>query len=306
MKNKGVFYSLLAIMLWGALFPLVKLGYKLFNIGSGMGAVGDILTFAGLRFLICGVIICIFAYFRDKKSYIPLKNNWGMVLVMGAFAIVLHYAFQYIGLNLTGGSKTAILKQLGAIFYICFAALFFPDDKLTLKKISGLILGIGGIIAINIGSGGFSFGMGDVLIIGASFCGVFSNIAGKKVFANVEPITATGISQAFGGAVLLAFGVVMGGSPKKFLPSNASQLILLVIIIFISIISYCVWYTVVKKENLSNLFIIKFSEPLFSALFSFLIINEDIFKWQYAVAFLLITSGVFIANIKDKIKGEKC
>ena len=27
---------------------------------------------------------------------------------------------------------------------------------------------------------------------------------------------------------------------------------------------------------------------------------------SFTVAFLLITSGVFIANIKDKIKGEKC
>ena len=292
-------------MLWGALFPLVKKGYELFDVGSGMKSVGDILTFAGLRFLICGVIICVFAYFRDKKTYIPLKKHWGMVLLMGVFAIVLHYAFQYVGLNLTGGSKTAILKQLGAIFYICFAALFFPDDKLTFKKVLGLILGIAGIVTINIGSGGLSFGLGDVLIIGSSFCVVFSNITGKKAFRNVEPITATGISQAFGGAILLIFGVCMGGSPKKFLPTNSSQLGLLLVIILLSIISYCVWYTVVKKENLSNLFIIKFSEPLFSALFSFLIISEDIFKWQYAVAFLLIVSGVCVANIKDKLKGVK-
>ena len=47
MKHKGVLSSLAVMLLWGLLFSLVKLGYKAFGIES----VGDILTFAGFRFL---------------------------------------------------------------------------------------------------------------------------------------------------------------------------------------------------------------------------------------------------------------
>lgn len=303
MKNKGIYTSLLVMLLWGLLFPMVKTGYKVFGVGTGMSAVGDILTFAGIRFLVCGVIICIYAAIKNRSSFKPVKSHLFPILISGLFAIILHYACTYIGLNITGGSKTAILKQLGAVFYICFAAVFFPDDKLTPKKLLGLVLGIGGIFAINFNSGSFSFGLGDILIIAASFCTVFANITSKKVFAFVEPIVSTGVSQVFGGGVLLLFGVLMGGDISIFIPNSFLKLIVLSVIILASIISYCLWFITVKKENLSKLFIIKFTEPLFSALFSWLIIGEDIFKWQYALAFVLISLGVCIANHKgSKIK----
>lgn len=301
MKNKGIFYSLLVMFLWGLLFPSVKKGYAVFGVGSGMGAVGDILTFAGIRFFICGIIICIYAAIKNKGSFKSLKGHLLPVLISGTFAIILHYAFTYIGLNLTGGSKTAILKQLGAVFYICFGALFFPEDKFNLKKALGLILGFGGIISINLGSDAGAFGVGDILIIAASFCTVFSNVTSKKVFKYVEPIVSTGVSQLFGGAVLLIIGFFIGGNPGKFVPVNFEQTGVWLIIIVASIISYCLWFVTVKKENLSKLFIIKFSEPLFSAVFSWLIIDEDIFKWQYLVAFILISLGVCVAEHKPRL-----
>ena len=296
MKNKGVFYSLLVMLLWGTLFPMVKKGYSLF----GASTPGDFLTFAGVRFVICGIIICVYVFIKNKNAFKPVKSNLFMVLLSGTFAIILHYACTYIALSMEGGSKTAILKQLGAVLYICFAPLFFKEDKFTLKKGLGLILGIGGIFAINAGGGAFTFKVGDLLIIGASFCTVFANITAKKVFANVEPIVSTGVSQVFGGAVLLIIGAIFGGNPAMFLPQKGEQFLIFGGIITASIFGYCIWYTVVKKENLSKLFIIKFSEPLFAAVFSWLILGEEIFQIKYLIAFLLISLGVVVANLKLK------
>lgn len=288
------------MLLWGLLFPMVKKGYAVFGVGSGIGAVGDILTFAGIRFFLCGIIICLYAAVKNKASFRQVKDHIVPVLLSGLFAIILHYAFTYIGLNLTGGSKTAILKQLGAVFYICFAAWFFPEERRSLKTVIGLVLGFGGIIVINISPDRITFGVGDVFIIAASFCTVASNIISKKVFRYTEPITSTGVSQLFGGAVLLIAGALSGGSPAKFFPVNAAQLGVFSVIIIASVISYCLWFVTVQKEKLSKLFIIKFSEPLFSALFSWLIIDEDIFQWQYLAAFVLIALGVCVADYEGK------
>lgn len=298
MKNKGVFYSLLVMMLWGFLFPTVKKGYAVF----GAETAGDFLTFAGVRFLICGIVICLYALLRDKTSFKAVKGNLFPIFLVGLFAIILHYSCTYIALSLTDGSKTAILKQLGAVFYICFAALFFPDDKFTLKKCIGLFLGIGGIFAINAGGGSFTFQIGDLLIIGASFCTVFANISGKKVFERVDPIVVTGVSQFMGGLALLFVGVAFGGNPLLFVPTKTNQFLVFGGILIASILSYCIWYTIVKKEKLSKLFIIKFSEPLFAAIFGWIIIGEDIFKLKYLIAFILISLGVTVANLKSKIK----
>ena len=85
-----------------------------------------------------------------------------------------------------------------------------------------------------------------------------------------------------------------------FVPTKLNQVLVFGGILMASILGYCIWYTIVKKENLSKLFIIKFSEPLFAALFGWIIIGENIFKIKYLVAFILISLGVVIANLKEK------
>ena len=170
-KNKGLLVSILVMILWGMLFPTVKLGYKVFGIET----IAEVLAFAGFRFLVCGAVITVFAAIRMPKDFRGLKSAWWQVLLAGVFAIILHYACTYVGLRTTDGSKTAILKQLGAVFYICFAALFFPEDRLTLPKVGGLALGILGIFAINTNLSGFHFQIGDLLILGASFCTVMNH-----------------------------------------------------------------------------------------------------------------------------------
>lgn len=293
-KSRGLVATLLVMLLWGLLFPLVKLGYKVFGILE----VGDILTFAGVRFFICGLLICIFCVVKDPKTFIAAKGKLFAVLMSGVFAIILHYGFTYIGLSLTDGSKTAILKQLGAVFYICFAGLFFKDDKLNARKLKALLLGIAGILVINMDIAGIHFHIGDLFVILASFCTVFSNVISKNVFEEVEPIVATGISQLFGGVILLVVGLCSGGQIDKMMPTDAEQWFILSTIVLASIISYCVWFMIVQRENLSKLFIIKFSEPLFAALFSAIILREDIFNIQYLLAFMLISAGIVLANKK--------
>lgn len=295
MKNKGLIYSFIVMLLWGLLFPSVKIGYRAFGISS----VGDILSFAGLRFLICGILITTFAVVRNPQGADVLKKHWHMVLLSGLFAIILHYGFTYTALSLTDGSKTAILKQLGAVFYICFAALFFADDRLTWQKVIGLVLGIGGILAINIDSSGIKFQIGDLLIIASSFCTVFSNITSKKVFQYVEPILSTGVSQLFGGIALLIVGMLSGGKIRTVIPKTGEQIIILAIILMASIISYCLWFIIVQKEKLSKLFMIKFSEPLFAAIFGWILLGEDMLNISYIAAFILISAGIVVANIKQ-------
>lgn len=292
-KNKSVFTALFVMLLWGSLFPAVKLGYRAFDITG----TGDILYFAGVRFTICGIAICIYAGLTDRKSYRAAFSCMLPILWSGVFAIILHYACTYSALRFTDTSKTAILKQVGTLFYVCFSSLFFKEDQLNAKKLIGVLIGFLGIVAINTSADGISFNVGDLLIICASFCAVISNIITKKVvFQTVSPIVSTGISQVFGGLVLLGIGTYMGGNMAFGLNSSIP---IMTYICVASSLSYCMWYMVVKSGELSKLFIIKFAEPLFACLFGALILGENIFKIQYLIAFVLISGGIYISN-KEK------
>ena len=45
-----------------------------------------------------------------------------------------------------------------------------------------------------------------------------------------------------------------------------------------------------------------FAEPMFACIFGAMLLGEDIFKWQYPVAFILISGGILLANKRKKEK----
>ena len=298
MKNKNlkmILLTLVVMALWGTLFPCIKLGYQAFNIDSG--SIPSILMFASVRFIVSGLIVCGYSLLRREKIAAPKKKQISNIVIAGLISIVLHYSFLYIGISTTDSSKTALIKQLGALIYVCFAFLFFKEDKFSIIKILGAVIGFLGIVAINYNSSGVSFSTGDILIIMASFCTVFSNIITKKTTSGTSPCWVTGISQLSGGLILLVIALCMGA---EFLTFTLESTLVLAYICAASISAYTLWYYVLKHDSLSNMFIIKSSEPLFACLFGALLLGENIFKIQYLIAFILITIGIVLGN-----KGEK-
>ena len=287
-KNKSIISALFVMLLWGTLFPMVKRGFSIYEIEG----IGSILYFAGVRFTIGGIVICGFALIKKREIFNSVKNYIVPILLSGLFAIILHYTFTYAALSATGGSKTAILKQIGALFYVCFSFVFFKDDKFSIKKIIGALMGVLGIVAINFNFENFSFDVSDIFIVSASLCTVASNVISKKTFKEVNPVALTGISQLFGGVVLLGIGKCLGGTMTFSLETSP----IMIYICIASIISYLLWFINVKSGELSKLFIIKFAEPVFACVFSAILLGENIFNIQYILAFILISGGIYIVN----------
>lgn len=291
---------LIPMILWGSLFPFIKIGYEAFAIDQE--SVPDILVFAAMRFIVCGIIVSAIALVRrDSLSENKIKGI-GSVLLMGLFSIVLHYAFTYIGLTMTDSSKTALLKQLGSLFYICLAFLFIKGESFSIFKIIGAVLGFGGIIAINFTGNGLTFAVGDILIILASVCSVISTILSKNCVRSISPFWITGISQFFGGAALLIAGVVMKGSFPTF---NLKAFFAFAYICTASIIAYVLFTYVQKNAANSRLLIIKFAEPLFACIFGAILLGEDIFKLQYLIAFVMISGGIYLGSINKEKEETK-
>lgn len=300
MKNsnlKTVLLSLLVMALWGSLFPFIKIGYTAFSIDSR--SVPDILMFASVRFIISGIIVCALAFFKKEQVGAPKNKNITYILIMGLFSIVLHYAFTYIGLGSTDGSKTALIKQLGPLIYVCFSFLFFKNEKFSILKIIGATMGFCGIIAINYSPNGFSFALGDILIILASICMVVSSVINKKIATDNSPFWITGISQLSGGLIMFIAAIVLGANMLDF---NFKSSLVFLYICTASICAYVLYSYILRTSNLSKMFIIKFAEPLFACIFGAILLGENIFKWQYLIAFVLISLGIILGSKNEKIK----
>ena len=299
-NKKSILLSLIVMALWGSLFPCIKIGYQAFSINGT--DIPNILMFAGSRFTVCGAVICLMAFIKKDKIQAPKRKALGSFFAIGLFSIILHYAFTYIGLSNTDSSKTALIKQLGSLLYVCFAFLFFKSETFSVWKIVGAIIGFLGIIAINYNIDGISFSVGDVLIVLASVCIVVANILTKKIAAQHSPFWLTGISQLFGGVVLVAVALMMGAN---MLTLNWFSFGIFAYICTASTIAYVLWNYILKTCALSNMFIIKFAEPLFACIFGAILLGENILQWQYLIAFILISMGIILGNKTKKGKGDE-
>lgn len=289
-KAKTILLSLVVMALWGSLYPCIKLSYR--ALGIDPGSVPDILLFAAIRFVICGGIVsalCLGRYRADR----PSGRNVAYFLLIGLFSIVLHYGLMYVGLSMTDSGKTALIKQAGSLLYICLACLFIKEETFSAYRILGGIIGFVGVAAINYTPGRLNFGPGEALVLVASVCTVVANIISRRSVQKTSPYWLTGISQLFGGIVLLTVALILGGRLPGVSPLG---LLLLSYICAASIVSYMLWYRILQSSVLSNMLIIKFAEPVFACLFGAALLGENIFKLQYVLAFIFIASGILLGN----------
>ena len=70
-------------------------------------------------------------------------------LALGLMQTTIQYIFFYLGLANTTGAKGAIINSSGAFFGVILAPLFYPEDRLSLRKLFGCLVGFIGIVLIN-------------------------------------------------------------------------------------------------------------------------------------------------------------
>lgn len=63
-----------------------------------------------------------------------------------------------------------------------------------------------------------------------------------------------------------------------------------------SCVGYGLWNLLLKYHDMSRMSTIKFAETLFSAVFSWTILGENIFRWQYLFSFALVAAGLIIST----------
>ena len=91
----------LCCLLWGSATPAIKIGYEWFGIGAG--EVASRILFAGVRFVLAGILTVIFGSIIAGKILLPKKTSYGMICKLGLVQTVFQYIFFYMGLAYTTG-----------------------------------------------------------------------------------------------------------------------------------------------------------------------------------------------------------
>ena len=285
----------LCCLLWGSATPAIKIGYEWFGIGAG--DVASRILFAGVRFILAGILTAIFGSLIAGKPLFPQKSSWGMICKLGLVQTVFQYIFFYMGLAYTTGVKSAIINGSQTFITIVLACLVFRYEKLTMQKFLGCLIGFAGVIVINFDpsglTGGFTFrGEGAILIAAIAYA--LSSALVKNYSQKENPVVLSGYQFIFGGIIMTIVGALMGGQLTGWC---FRSILLLLYLALISSVAYSVWGILLKHNPVGKVAIYSFTNPIFSVLLSFVFLREtSSFGLELVVALGLVCCGIWLVN----------
>ncbi len=280
---------------WSLAYPLIKIGYEQFAIPSS--DLGGKIIFAGVRFFFAGFFVLLFC--RVKKMDLAMQNKTDIswLLFLALVNTTLHYMFAYIGLGYNASARSTILDSMGGFFLIILSVLIFADDKLTLPKLAGCVLGIVGIISINVEPGVNYFSnitfLGDGMIFLNALCAALGGIITRIVSKKMNMMHATGLSMFIGGILLLVIGFCIG-TDHAWIWTLKGMIVLLVLIL-ISAVCFAVYNELLAWHPISKIAIYNALIPVLGVIFASLLLHEEL-KWQYFLAVLMVACGIWLVN----------
>ncbi len=287
--------ALLCAALWGSATPFIKVGYQLI---LPVKNVPSTILFAGVRFFFAGVITVIIYSIASRRFLYPKKRNLGKIARVSAFQTVIQYIFFYVGLSNTSGVKGTILSGTSAFFSLLIASLIFRQEKLTIRKIIGCILGFVGIIFVNLNGLDFTMNFnGDCFILFSAIALGFSSVMMKKYSKSENPVVISGYQFIMGGLVMVLIGVVSGG---RIVVDTMKAAGVLTYLSFLSAIAYAVWGVLLKHNPVSKVTIYSFMTPVMGVILSNLMLTEQngVSTLNLIITLVFVCTGIIILNSK--------
>lgn len=289
------FAAMVCCLLWGSAFPCIKLGYRMFEIAASDVAVQ--ILFAGFRFTLAGVLALIIGSIMGRTLLIPKRESLGKIAKLSMFQTVLQYLFFYVGLAHTTGVKASIIEGTNVFIAILVAGLIFRQEELSLRKLTGCVIGFIGVVLVNLTGSGLDLHLtltGEGFIFFSTIAYAFSSVYLKRYSKFENPVVLSGWQFVVGGVIMIICGYLAGGRLSLWTAEGVAMLLYLA---FVSAAAYSLWGILLKYNPVSKVAVFGFMNPVFGVILSGMLLKEaGSIGLISIVALVLVCVGIYIVN----------
>ncbi len=249
-----------------------------------------------------GLIFCIIVIFIMR---VPLPRNiktWRPILILGVTNLAIPFFLISWGERSVDSSVAAILDSTVPLFTIFIAHFFLDDDKMTLPKIFGLLIGFTGVVILlskDIGSSAGS-AIGQAAIIIASVFYAVSGVYARKSTQNVPGILRS-TGPLLSASIVMWLAVLTTGNDVHFPAMGLTWIALLFLGIVGSGLAFILAYYLIHEIGPTRTSMVTYIFPLGGVLLGAIFLHE-VLTWQLLLGGLLIVSSLMITNLKPSAK----
>jgi drug/metabolite transporter (DMT)-like permease len=287
---------------WGSSFLFIRIGveqlstFQVVFARTGIAAVG----------------LSLIARLRGKR----LPTDWHSLrdlLIVGIVNTVIPFALITWGEITVESGVAAVLQGTAALFTMAVAHFVFPDERMTLRKVVGLVVGFLGLVVLASRStaGGVAVGdpashlLGQLAIVLACFFYALGGTYSRKAIQNrLDPIIAAAgamvVTATISGAIAYALPLFGGPAPAPWgslTPRVAGAMLALGLMN--TFLAYLIFYSIVGTLGAGRVSMVTYIVPAVGLVLGALFLNEKV-DLRLLVGAAMIVGSIGIVNLKPE------
>jgi len=290
-KNIDIFLLILLGLIWGSSFFNIKiatLSYEPF-------------TLALIRVIFASIPLYFLCKFRNIEIE-AFSKNWKPYAIIGLCNIAIPFVLIAVGTGMINSYLAAMLMSTTPLSGSILAHFFTKNEKITLFKSIGIIIGFVGILILFfdeliINESNYLYVL--ITILGSTFYSIGGILTLKLKKKGNENVTTSTTLWSIIFLIPLSF---IFENPLASNPSLNSTLSLLYLGIVATGIAWLIRFRILTVNGLVFQTQVAYLIPIFGVMFGYFLMDE-IITWRVLISLVIIIIGIYI--VKKNNKGLK-
>ena len=252
-------------------------------------------TLAFLRFALAAAALHIFIAGR-YGIYAELRARWRPFLVLGLFNNAVPHSLIFFGQTEIGAGLASILNATTPIFTVLIAHAMTTDEKLTLAKLVGTMIGLAGtavLFAPQLARGADVPLWAMALPLGAALSYGFAAVWGRRFRGVAPPVTAAG--QLTASTLIMLPVVLLHDAPWQLpTPPLSTIAAVLALALVSTALAYILFFGLISLAGATNASVVTLLVPPSAIVLSTLFLGERMGNEDWLGLTLIILGLVVI------------
>lgn len=253
-----------------------------------------------LRMSLGGTILLGYYYNQHGLPYIKRKA-WGILFAIAFLGTYVAFICEFSALQYVSAAKTALLFNVTPFITALFAYFYF-SERMTVRKLIGLLIGFLGFIPLIIAQQGGKDALGglwffswpEIVIMISVVCYAYSWILVKKVIDDhaYSPLLINGVTMLCAGVMGLPTAALTEQIPVIY--DKGMFVFWLLLIIFLGNIVFNNLYGyLLSRYSVTFLSFTGFTIPFFTAFYDYIFFGE-VLTWDFWASSFIVGIGLYI------------